>query len=429
MIMNESAANAGEFLDTNVSVEDFHGLCEKIEEPCRKIDEIRKNYIDPWNEETNFNIFKTISPEHYDWEKLHSEILGAILNPKLEIHNKKYLEIFVGLLKTINTNIKTHDFGSDYTVKIERGHIDILIHDKTHAIIIENKINNAHDMPNQLGRYYEFVKDNPELQIKPENIAVVYLPLDPEKEPWDSFKEEKYQALMEKSESWYVKLPAIARDGKNDFVHGFLIPCLEITENCTARVFLKQYIELVKHLGGENMFSSYQEDILKELYRDKKSISIMDHIVAALDNQKYLFAGLLKKTVMEQLKKPEYGFKDDGENELELLKRVNDIFYLYFGRDPDGIFYHFGFYSDGKLEDKTIKALTEILDNVAKKEDYFGETGDSNDPASWLTKPFFIGEYVEAKKAPLDKVVDYLIGKYTELESEVLKWQKRKPQR
>jgi hypothetical protein len=408
MIVNESAANTGEF-----PVEDFRSFYRKIEEPCRKIAEIKRDYIEPWDKETNFNIFKTISPEHYDWEKLHSEILGAILDPKLEIHDKKYLEIFVDLLNKINDNVEKHDFGSGYTVINEKsGRIDILISDKTHAIIIENKIKNAPDMDNQLGRYYKYVND--ELKFKPENIAVVYLPLDPDKEPWDSFKKEEYKALIPKIKSRYVKLPAIAKDGKNDFVHGFLIPCLAITENCTAKVFLKQYIELVKHIGGENMFSNYHADILKEIYKDENSISIAENIVEIWNdwkNRAALLCGLLRETVWEKLIK-EHKFTKDDENAL--LKPINATFALYFESDPDSNNYLIGFYSEGKLEGKTIKVLTEILDDVAP-ESYFGKASDDNQPETWLTKAFFIGNY----KAPLDKIAEYFVGRYAELESKV----------
>jgi hypothetical protein len=420
MTMDESAENTGDI----VSVEDFCGFCEKIKEPCRKIDEIRKCYIEPWGKELKFNIFKTISPEHYDREKLHSEILGAILDPKLEIYNKKYLEIFVGLLKTINTNVEKHDFGSDYTVKIEKsantegagGFIDILIYDGTHAIIIENKINNAPDMDDQLGRYYKHARDK--LKFKPENIAVVYLPLDPDKEPWDSFKKEEYRDLITEIKSRYVKLPVIAKDGKNDFVHGFLIPCFKITENCTAKVFLEQYIELAKHIGGKNMFSNYQDDILKEIYKDEKSISIVENIIEIWNNGKkraIFLHDFLIETVLEKLIK-EHAFTKYEGCEHEWGKPVKDHpFDLYFGSNPEYNNYSFGFHSpEGKLEDKTIKALTEILDDVAP-EPYFTKASDNNESAYWLTKLFLIEQY----KAPLDKIAEYFLGRYAELESRI----------
>jgi hypothetical protein len=214
--------------------------------------------------ENSFNLFKDLSPETYRHELYHSRILERILSPKTpEIFNSRYLRELVSLLRSKNKNVPAHDFGDRYTVVREEGKIDLFIHDDTHCIIIENKINNASDRDNQLARYYEYAARKKEI------IAVVYLPLDPEKRPPLQSYTGKYKKYREKIEAVLVHLPAFTGDSKDDYAQGFLDRCAAISgaaNNKTAVVFIEQYAKLIREIGGKQIMERNEKTkILKKL--------------------------------------------------------------------------------------------------------------------------------------------------------------------
>ncbi len=137
--------------------------------------------------EAKFNIFETIS-DLYTREKFHSDILYSILDPNTPeigtICNKEILEEFVKMVDS------SFNFRVDDTVKVSKeesnkvlngdyekqGYIDLLITNAhNQAIIIENKINDAKDMDNQLVRYMRYVKEQVFKNDKSSEIRVVYL--------------------------------------------------------------------------------------------------------------------------------------------------------------------------------------------------------------------------------------------------------------
>ena len=130
--------------------------------------------------ELGFNIFSLVSDTYYK-ENFHSEIVYSFLN--LEGKHKKgslYLNLFLEYLEIHNrenkykTGIKVYnEIGID-----KQRRIDLLLHSNSHAVIIENKMNNAIDMENQLVDYY--------LHCKKENLevdAILYWSVDGNKTP------------------------------------------------------------------------------------------------------------------------------------------------------------------------------------------------------------------------------------------------------
>lgn len=100
-------------------------------------------------------------------ENNHSILLKTLLNH----NNHRLLNSFVKEVLQIS-NIK---FGDDVEITALKYYIDILIKDKTYAIIIENKICWAKDRYKQLLDYVETVKGK---GIKEDNIYAVYLTSD-----------------------------------------------------------------------------------------------------------------------------------------------------------------------------------------------------------------------------------------------------------
>ena len=119
----------------------------------------------------NFNIFSVLGLSTSE-VRLHSAFLGELLNPDGD-HGlgDKFLEAFVDIIiKQVDPDFEIDtttckvrieypigEILEDYT---EGGRIDLLIvDDKNHAIIIENKID-AIDQKNQLLRYQNYAKKN-----------------------------------------------------------------------------------------------------------------------------------------------------------------------------------------------------------------------------------------------------------------------------
>ena len=119
-----------------------------------------REYIDKNNFEENypFNIFELISDIYYR-ENFHSDIIAQLL--RNEIILKNFLD-FIGVDKSKYENCE---------VEREESKIDILIKTKKNCIIVENKLNWAKDMPEQLFRYYNECKNNKKLEVD----KVVYL--------------------------------------------------------------------------------------------------------------------------------------------------------------------------------------------------------------------------------------------------------------
>ena len=167
----------------NDSIIKFKSLCKEI------------NVLKSSNINNTFNIFTEIS-DIYWRENLHSNILKIILDPNTPVisnRNPKYLNL---LITTFIGNVNI-EFSSDMEVTIEEptddGRIDIFIKNfsNNNVIIIENKINNATDMPNQLARYYEYIKKR-----KENLIAILYLPLFNKQPPFEYY-DENYHNINE----------------------------------------------------------------------------------------------------------------------------------------------------------------------------------------------------------------------------------------
>jgi hypothetical protein len=141
-----------------------------IEELNNRINEFSnyKKQIEQ-NKPFHFNIIDSIKSKETD----HSRILGTILNKNDNGSYavlKSYLDFF-GIKEEINNP----------EIKIEKGRIDVSIIDVkgNYAVIIENKIFDAVDQPNQINNYYEHIQS----RYKNINIHIQYLTKFGKKEP------------------------------------------------------------------------------------------------------------------------------------------------------------------------------------------------------------------------------------------------------
>lgn len=110
-----------------------------------------------------------------DEVRLHSRFIFSMINPKsLHYRNDMFLKTFLNQLKgSIPDNfIDT----TQAEVYLEKDNIDLLIHDGTNYLIIENKLD-AVDQANQITRYISYVQTNffEEGDDINGNVAIVYL--------------------------------------------------------------------------------------------------------------------------------------------------------------------------------------------------------------------------------------------------------------
>lgn len=235
----------------NSHIDEVVRLTKNLTSICGSYEKSKKEVSD-----VGFNIFKLTSDLYYR-ENFHSDIIKAFLDPQ-EKHGETntHLNIFIEML-----GLNTADF--EYSeVKRESNNIDILIANKNSgkAIIIENKINNASDMPRQLPRYLEIVKEK-DYQVD----AIIYIPLDisksPDKSTWSDADKKNVEPLLR-------IIPAFCRDGTINLLDHWIMPSIIESNNIDSVFILRQYGNLLKHLNTSAMDTISMEKFYSSLKED-----------------------------------------------------------------------------------------------------------------------------------------------------------------
>lgn len=223
---------------------DFYN--DKAEEIIKSVFEITTKFINSdmlkkyreYNEKNNFvenypfNIFELISDIYYR-ENFHSDIIAKLFEHEIILKNfLNYIEVDSN--KYINSQIKR-----------EEKKIDILIKTETNCIIIENKLNWASDMREQLSRYYEICK-NDKLEVD----KIVYLSPNSSKQP----EEHSIEGIPNHKE--LVKI-IIGYDGENeDFYTMVLKKSLKEMYNNEPKewlLLLEHYLKILRKTGVTKM--------------------------------------------------------------------------------------------------------------------------------------------------------------------------------
>ena len=135
-----------------MNIKDFilHKKFENIDKEIERIEREKKN--------NGFNLF-TISSYNSYLENFHSDVIALLLSQKeRHLQKEKFFKLFLSFLQEkYGATIDENNY-QNYEVLREKGRIDIWIKDEISkkCIIIENKINDAVDMPNQIERYYDY---------------------------------------------------------------------------------------------------------------------------------------------------------------------------------------------------------------------------------------------------------------------------------
>lgn len=224
----------------------------------------------PRNE--GFNLIELISDFYYR-ENFYSDIFAALLNPKSShLENDLFLVLFLDLLNRIEPDLKIDKTNYINSIVVrEEKRIDILIKGGNHAVIIENKINNAVDQPGQLVRYY-----NSLVQEGCEVDAIVYLTKDGNKTPsMEGSTTDDNRIIMRK----LVKIAAYDISNGNDLVKGWLFPCQLYTRSIDAMCVLRSLIDIITK-NGEIM---YEFKNFEPLYRDLMVDSTFEDVLKLTD--------------------------------------------------------------------------------------------------------------------------------------------------
>lgn len=202
----------------------------------------------------SFNLFSA-STYNSHYENFHSDVIVKLLGADFEhgdkdFHFKNFLS-FLNTLEGISINPNSY---LNYEITREVGKIDIGIwgNSSKKCILIENKMNNAVDMDNQILRYFNYAKET-DYEVE----LILYLSL-------DGFK----LAPTFKEITCPVINLAAFNNSESDLVNGWLKKSHDSIENTNSKSFLNEYIKLIKHLNGRAMENNAIEDFYKILNDD-----------------------------------------------------------------------------------------------------------------------------------------------------------------
>jgi len=216
-------------------------IIEFLKSPSVREAVAQREITDSKNLEASYNLF-TISSYNSYLENFHSDIIGSLLNPYANHkQGSDFLFIFIDFLNNFHDlRIDKNDF-SNADVTRETGKLDVWIKDSSSrkSIIIENKINNAADMEDQLDRYWRYAQTKNSYAVE----AIVYLTIDGRK---------KAPTAQNPINHIVRNIEALSSE-PNNLVLGWLEPCLAVATNLDSSTFIYQYIKLIKHLANRSM--------------------------------------------------------------------------------------------------------------------------------------------------------------------------------
>ena len=313
---------------------------------------IKKNNFE---ENYPFNIFELISDIYYR-ENFHSDIIAKLFENEIVLKN---------FLKFIGVDENKY---KSYEVSREENKIDILIKTETNCIIIENKLNWARDMPEQLFRYYNECKNSKKLEVD----KIVYLSPNSYKKPADDSVKEIPKELIK---------TIVGYDGENeDFYTMVLEKSLkEMNDNEPKEwlLLLEHYLKILRQTG-ETKMDKLTKEFYDKIVNDGKEYEKIE-LIATMYND-------LIKTRINNLAE-----KFGGENYKD------ECFYRDFYSEKRGINYAIDIYANdykySYLQLFSREEGTATDDNPKSKKKW---EQDNKDIEAWLKKhKLFEGFYFD----------------------------------
>ena len=312
-----------------------------------------REYIKKNNFEENypFNIFELISDIYYR-ENFHSDIIAQLF--KNEIILKNFLK-FIGANESAYKNAE---------VEREESKIDILIKTEKNCIIVENKLNWAKDMPEQLFRYYSECKNNKKLEVD----KIVYLSPNSSKMPEDYSVKEIPKELIKTT---------VGYDGENnDFYTMVLEKSLKEMNNNEPKewlLLLEHYLKILR-LTGETKMDKLTKEFYDKIVNDGKEYEKIK-LIATMYND-------LIKTRINNL-----ASEFSGEN------YNNECFFRDFHSEKRGLSYAIDIYI---YNDKSLLFLFSREEGTATEDNPKSTKKweqDNKDIEAWLKKHKLLSEF------------------------------------
>ena len=249
-----------------------------------------------------FNVFSALDICS-DEMRLHSRLLATLLNPKAS-HGlgNEFLKLFLialGLPEDYITYCKEQivERTIGEVTETTGGRIDIILEDRGHAVIIENKIY-AGDQPNQLLRYHNYgVK-----QFGENNFKLVYLTLNGSEPSSDSLGGGHFE---------FIKL-SYAQD-----ILGLLDRLMTTYPQKPIHRTIKDYITIIKQLTYQDMDTEYQKSIIEEAIKSD-NIDVTSELLLL---QEQIGDKLRRDYIIKPLK--DLGFNERQDDNGALWKSLN----------------------------------------------------------------------------------------------------------
>lgn len=239
-----------------------------------------------------FTVFEIISDLYYR-ENFHSDLIAFFLDPS-QNHGMCLLgiELLIDLIvKQTGWQISIDNY-EDATVVREQGRIDILIKDdySRHAILVENKMNNAGDMDRQIPRYCDILEEQG-YTVE----AAIYLPMlkykTPDKSTW---KESDYRWLQK-----IVVIPAVSDVRELSLTKDWLMPLALRCNNEDVASTLRQYVYLITKTSNYNM-DKISFDKLYAYLMDEDHLDIANSFVSMMNELPQYLAQRIIDTYSER---------------------------------------------------------------------------------------------------------------------------------
>lgn len=300
-----------------------------------------------------FNVFSALNMCS-DEVRLHSRLLATLLNPKanhgLENEFLKSFLIALGLPEDYITYCKEQivERPIGEVTETTGGRIDIILEDRGHAVIIENKIY-AGDQPNQLLRYYNYGLKT----FGKDNFKLVYLTLYGNKPSSDSLGGEDFE---------FVKL-SYAQD-----VLKLLKKLMKSKPQKPVHRTIKDYITIIKQLTHQDMDTKYQQSIIKKAIQSN-NIDVTSELLLL---QKQIGDKLRSDYIIKPLKG--LGFNERQDDNGALWKSLNSKRNLFIVIKTDEAYWKEAWIAVAS-EDKTVVQQSKL--------DCFTHEPTQNYPYGW----------------------------------------------
>jgi hypothetical protein len=305
------------------------------------------------NIDIGFNLFELIS-DHYQRETFHSDILKELLDPKAKHGEQQlFLNLFLEFLNSHHNAGIDRSLYVNASVEKEEAKIDILIKGSKHAIIIENKINDAKDEHRQIPRYLEVAKAKGYICD-----CIVYLRLNrwkyPDTTDWTSEEENEAKSKL--------RVVLAYDDSKENLLHAWITKCADVSKSFDAKHIIRQYGGIIKKLGINIMNEPIMEKFCALMGKG-------ENLKTALTLQKMMsdLIAYRAQKIHDDFKSDRAPFKDIG-----ITSQKNDVYFkrtdkhgpygIDIGIEPDGYSFQFWNLDDRAGVKGEAKALLEKVD-------------------------------------------------------------------